>query len=714
MPDDQSLRALAAEAGIAVEWTDNSGVQRQPSPETLRSILDALNIADGSSADALELRLAWGTGQRMPPLITAWASEQTPLPLSAAPHRFHIESETGVHRDGVLTVDAAGRPVLPALEQYGYYRLEIAGQETTLAVAPRRCWTFNDAAPGARLWGTAVQTYGLYSNGPATEAFSRLGIGTFGDAGALAAEMGKAGADAMMISPAHALFYGDPKHYSPYSPSSRFFYNGLLADPLSVFSANRLRGIYAAITDPPLTPGNMAEPLIDWPRVSAGKRRFLEALYRSFMLYEGNDPAHELTRDFERFKREGGLYLRHHALFEALHGEQFGKDFTRWSWRNWSGGLNRPDSAATQSFAREHEKAVDYHIFLQWLARRSLEAARRSALDAGMRIGLIKDLAVGLNSGGSHAWSLQDDLLHGLAIGAPPDALAPRGQNWGLTTFSPLSLQAKGFETFIATLRACMEPVGGLRIDHAMGLKRLWLIPDGGTSADGAYVSYPFADMLRLIALESRRMKKVIIGEDLGTVPAGFRQTLGETGLSGMRVLLFERSEDGFRPPGHFPADAIAMPTTHDTPTLTGWQRGLDIALREELDQLPPDVAADSARQNRAQDKEDMRHAFNLAGLVPGSPDYMADAMEERCFTAAAIAYTAMTRSQFCAIPLEDIAGQVEQPNLPGTSEEYPNWRRRYSAPVQSILEREPARSHITSLQLLRPRKDRSDASGDQ
>ncbi|MCC2099014.1 MAG: 4-alpha-glucanotransferase [Hyphomicrobiales bacterium] len=718
MTGDPTLRSLAAAAGIAVEWTDNKGATQQPTPETLRHILAALHIPCATTADVSEgfeqirKRAAPVT---LPGLITAWAGEETPLP-AALPERtrYHVEFEHGIHSDGLLGANSDGKPVLPAIERPGYHRLEIAGQSAILAVAPRRCWTFADAAPGERSWGIAAQTYGLYSNGAATEAFSRLGIGTFGDAGVLAEEAGRAGADALMISPAHALFHGDPSHYSPYSPSSRFHYNALQADPLAVFSANRLRGVFAAIAGPPITPDNQTAPLIDWPLASAGKRRLLEALYRSFSTYECSDPDNALTGDFLQFKRDGGLLLRQHALFEALHGDQFGRDFTRWHWRDWTGDFSHPKSRDVQAFARDHATAVDYHMFLQWLARRSLEKAQQRALDSGMRVGLINDLAVGLNSGGSHAWSMQDDLLHGLAIGAPPDALAPRGQNWGLTTFSPLALRDNAYATFLATLRASLEPAGGLRIDHAMGLKRLWLIPDGGTSADGAYLSYPLDDMLRLIALESQRMKKVIIGEDLGTVPAGFRQTLGEAGLAGMRVLLFEHNGDGLRPPAHYPAETIAMTTTHDTPTLIGWQRGLDISLREDLAQLPPDAVADLARRERAQEREDMRRAFSLAGLSPGSPDYLAQAMEERCFAAAAISYAAMTRSQFCAIPLEDISGQVEQPNLPGTSTEYPNWRRRYRAPVQSILKTNPAASHVAALRRTRPRKDRDSGSGDQ
>jgi len=242
-----------------------------------------------------------------------------------------------------------------------------------------------------------------------------------------------------------------------------------------------------------------------------------------------------------------------------------------------------------------------------------------------------------------------------------------------------------------------------LRIDHVMGLMRLWLIPEGGEAADGAYVSYPFDDLLRLTVLESHRARKIIIGEDLGTVPAGFPKTLGAAGLAGMRVLLFVRDEHGFPPPGHYPRDAIAMTTTHDTPTLLGWQRSRDIELRDAIDHLPPGQNADMARLQRAGDKDAMRRVFGTAGLAPGAHEHMPGEREQGRFAATAIAFTGHSQSLFAAIPLEDIAGQVEQPNLPGTVDEHPNWRRRYGRPVETILKEGPAGENLADLQLARP-----------
>ena len=219
-------------------------------------------------------------------------------------------------------------------------------------------------------------------------------------------------------------------------------------------------------------------------------------------------------------------------------------------WRQWSLDLRDPASAAVAVFAASHEPEVRFHCFLQWLADRSLGAAQERAREAGMRIGLIADLAVGMDPTGSHAWSRQGDVLGGLAIGAPPDLFNPRGQNWGLTGFSPRALVNGGFAPFLATLRAVLRHAGGMRIDHAMGMTRLWLIPDGAEPSSGAYLAYPLTDLLRLLALESQRHHAVVVGEDLGTVPEGFRETLETSGLHGMRVLWFERTERGFAAPG--------------------------------------------------------------------------------------------------------------------------------------------------------------------
>ena len=299
----------------------------------------------------------------------------------------------------------------------------------------------------------------------------------------------------------------------------------------------------------------------------------------------------------------------------------------------------------------------------------------------GMRIGLISDLAVGMNPGGSHAWSRPHDLLLGLSVGAPPDLFNTRGQDWGLTAFSPQGLLATGFEPFIATLRAAMRAAGGVRIDHAMGLTRLWLVPRGASPTEGAYLSYPLDDLLRLIALELHRHRAIVIGEDLGTVEPEFRKRMAEAGIAGMDVLWFQREGKRFLPPTKWRRDAVAMTTTHDLPTVAGWWSGADIATRAKLGLVPMRPASRRSARRTVRPCGARSAQAVLRGRSsrrPRRPDSAVD---------AAIAFTAQSPAPLALIPIEDVLGLAEQPNLPGTIDEHPNWRRRLDKPSAELFD---------------------------
>ena len=249
------------------------------------------------------------------------------------------------------------------------------------------------------------------------------------------------------------------------------------------------------------------------------------------------------------FRNDAGPRLEDHARFEALHARMVAEIPPRWNWREWPQDLRTPDSPGAARFFRENAGEVAFHAFCQWLADASLGAAQRAAREAGMPIGLIADLAVGTDGGGSHAWSRQAEILSDLSVGAPPDIFSPLGQDWGLTAFSPLAMRAAGFGAFRELLTANLRHAGGLRVDHAMGLQRLWVVPKGAGPAEGAYLRYPVDDLLRLLALELHRHRAVVIGEDLGTLPEGFHERMRKAGILGMRVLWFEQEKDGVLPP---------------------------------------------------------------------------------------------------------------------------------------------------------------------
>ena len=405
-------------------------------------------------------------------------------------------------------------------------------------------------------------------------------------------------------------------------------------------------------------------------------------------------PAPPWERISPNSARAKGRRWPHTLVFEALHAARLRADARDWNWQTWSPEWRDPASLGVRDFAAANEREILFHSFLQWIADRSFAAAQQKVTDAGMRIGLIADLAVGMSLDGSAAWGEQKDVLLGLQIGAPPDFFNTAGQNWGLTTFCPRALVAGGFAPFTATLRACMRHSGGVRIDHAMGLMRLWVVPQGAEASEGAYLAYPFDDLLRLTALESLRHRAVLIGEDLGTVPAGFRARLSAAGISGMNVLWFERTgaQASFRRPRTWPPDAAAMTSTHDLPTVAGWWRGRDIEVREQCG-----VIADyeSERDRREKDRRALWHAFRAARIVAGEAPPPA---QSRQVADAAAKFIASTASHLALLPLEDALALEEQPNVPGTIEQHPNWRRRYDGEAADLLDRPEVRERLQPL----------------
>src|SRR5690606_12740120 len=312
----------------------------------------------------------------------------------------------------------------------------------------------------------------------------------------------------------------------------------------------------------------------DWPEV--GRHRL--ALLRDLFIGFPGNASPDAQKTFRKFREEAGNALEQHAIFEALHAAHLPGGAP--GWQQWPEGLRSPDSREVEVFAASNTQEIRFHAFLQWLADRGLAGAQKAARDAGMRIGLVGDLAVGTDPGGSHAWSRQAEIITGLSPGAPPDIYNPSGQAWGLTAFAPRALRQHGFRAFIEMLRACLAHVGGLRIDHALGLARMWLVPEGADPKDGAYVTYPFDDMVRLIALESTRHKAIITAENLGTVPPDFNDRIESVGMLGMSVLWFERTDDkppGFRAPRDWSTANMATTSTHDLPTVNGWWRQRDL-----------------------------------------------------------------------------------------------------------------------------------------
>ncbi|HEY6434365.1 MAG TPA: 4-alpha-glucanotransferase [Acetobacteraceae bacterium] len=691
MSDDDALHALAGRAGIVREWQNFAGDAHLVSDDTLCMVLEALGYPCRSADDiraGLDRLEPPETIDALPPLLTGTAGRPTRVVLDGdLPRRARLLLESGSGRD--LTPHEAHNGIdLPAVAEPGYHRLLIGDREIVLAIAPE-----GGAKIAGRGWGVAAQVYGLRRSGDG-------GIGDTASVAAFAEAAARDGADAVALSPMHALFLAQPSRYGPYSPSSRLFLNPLYAAPELVLGPEpvaqaidraRLQGEFAALE---------RLKLIDWPRATAARVGMLRELFAAFT--SGGGIPDGLRADFAQFTADGGALLAQHACFEALQHEQMvqAPDYT--DWRRWPTDLRDPDSPAVAAFAAGRRSEIQFHSFLQWLADRSLGAAQQRARDAGMRIGLIADLAVGMDPAGSHAWSRQQEILGGLAIGAPPDLLNPNGQQWGITTFSPQALKQTGFAALLATLRAAMRNCGGARIDHAMGLQRLWLVPEGASAADGAYLRYPLTDMLRLLALESHRHQAVLVGEDLGTVAEGFREKLDAHGVYGMRVLWFERDEDGFAAPEQWDRSAIAMTSTHDLPTVASWWLGADIRLRAQHGVLGPQQRPEALEAERDEDRQAVWAAMHDAGVAEGA---LPPADETTRFVDAAVRFVGLAACPLALLPLEDLIGTTEQPNLPGTTDQHPNWRRRTERAAAELLEEPAVARRVAALNAERPRR---------
>ena len=669
---DARVIALAEQAGIDVHWRDANDRPQEVALPTLRAVLQALGLPCGSDGDieaSAERLRREREGTTLPRLLVADAGGSFPLPPATASRRYRIDDETGSPvGEGDLP---AGERTLRAPQAPGYYRLRLADAECTLAAAPARAFGIADIAGTHRPWGVAVQLASLRRPGDG-------GIGDFTALEQCARAAAAQGADALAISPVHAMFAAAPERYSPYSPSSRLFLNALYIDPARVGGAAALRTVIDA--------HNLRQELgelewlelIEWPRAARARMTLLHALF------EWSSADSNLTQSLCAFRREQGEAMERHARFEALQVHFVAHD-TPGGWQAWPAGFHDPASAAVATFAREHSREVAFHAFLQWQAMQGLDAAQKAARDAGMAIGLISDLAVGADGGGSHAWSHQNEVLLGLSVGAPPDALNRNGQDWGLTTFSPRGLREAGFHSYIAMLRTALAHAGGVRIDHVLGLKRLWVVPHGAGATEGAYVHYPFDDLLRLLALESHRERAIVIGEDLGTVPADFRQRIAGAGILGIRVLWFERAADrGFIAPKHWSPAAMATTSTHDVATVAGWWRGCDIDWRARTGLNDPD--ADESAE-RADDRGALWRALCASGSArdeyhPPAPDDTVPVV------VAAASHVARTPAPLVIVPAEDLLGLTEQPNLPGpTDAVHPNWRRRLPESAEQLFD---------------------------
>lgn len=685
------LTQLAEAAGLLLEWENSDGEPCRLPESVQRTLLEILGFPTESEAALdeslarLERLHAPERPAEWPPLITADLETPITLPSSLAPDTsFTLVLDQGERVEGTLDRDGT----LPGITEIGYHQLHIADTQLTLAVAPKRCFFPEGTSdePTPRLWGLAAQLYAL----------RRPGDGGIGDVLALeeiVAKAAKHGADALAISPTHAMFSANPENYSPYSPSTRLLYNVLYSAPESLLGKERVQkaqtrnGLQAELRR------LEADDLLDWPEAARAKLSWLRFLYDDFMACE-DDATHALRQQMQAFRQAGGELLEDHCRFEALQRE-FGPS----NWRDWPAALLDPASPALSQLAETRAHEVGFHAFLQWLTADGLSRAQRAARENGMAIGLIADLAVGADAAGSQTWSRQEDMLEGVSIGAPPDLFNGQGQNWGLAAFSPFGLKRSGFRSFIDMLRSAFAHAGGLRIDHVLGLMRLWLVPHGAPATEGGYLRYPLDDMLRLVALESWRHRAIVVGEDLGTVAPGFRQKLAARGILGMQVLWFEQDEEShYLTARQWSPDALATTSTHDLPTVAGWWAGRDIEWRDRLGLFKANQSLKSEQQARRHERAKLATTLGLLGSTPTTQTLEAADIPASQMLDACARHLGSTSAPLVLLPVEDVLGLEEQANLPNSTAEHPNWRRRWTTDASDLLASDEVRQRLGAL----------------
>lgn len=716
------LDELAGLAGIEPGYFDIWGNYVEIPAATKMAILEAMGLPAGDEAAcaAAIAELRTRPWRRMIDPAVVIAAERQPaalevtVPQTALSGRLEwaldLEDGTSVmggvplgdlqqvdecEVDGAFLVRC--RFDLPTLMPVGYHRLKLdaAGTgsaggtpcESTLIVAPKRCWTPEDIdprAPDRRYWGISCQLYALRSEGD-------WGIGDFSCLGDLAELAARHGAHVVGLNPLHALFPTEPDLISPYAPSSRLFLNTLYIRPEDVpdlAESPEAQAIVAEADVQDRLRSLRTSQLVDYPGVAALLERVLRALYRSFC-DKHLTPGTKRAQDFRAFRREAGPGLRQFATFHALQAhfaETLGKNHIAW-W-TWPEKYRRGDGERVKRFVDHEEEQVTYYEYLQWIADDQLARASERARQGGMRIGLYRDLAVGETHGSVGAWAEPGAFLRGVSVGAPPDMLNLLGQNWGLCPFNPVTLRQSAFEPVISALRSNMRHAGALRIDHVMGLMHQFWVPQGFSATQGAYVTFPFDDLRRILALESQRQRCLVIGEDLGTVPDGFRPVMAEAGVLSYRIFQFERVGDGlFKRPAAYPERALVTAGTHDLPPLAGFWQGRDLEWRRSLNLYPSDEVRDADASARSADRQRLLDALIDAGLWPSDRRHAVDEkLMDRALLEAIQRYLAGTPSRIMMLQIEDAVGQVEQQNLPGTQYEHPNWRLRLTRTLPAIF----------------------------
>ena len=685
-----SLAELAHRLGVATEYYDWVGHLKTVEAATVIAVLSALGFKADTEIDCAasileHTRKHWA--QNLPPVIVARTGSEAALWVHVThgdPAEVWVRLEDGSIRTDVRQADNFTAPfdlggrrvgeatfVLPGDLPLGYHRVHLRSGDTEcdtpLIVTP--AWLGMPARIGARrIWGLATQLYSVTSAGS-------WGVGDLTDLADLAVWAGsRHGAGFVLVNPLHAAAPTAPMEPSPYLPTSRRFVSPLYlrVEAIPEFAAmpgrRRVRKGQKACAA-----AARKGDTIDRDAAWAAKRAALTLIHQ-VPRSAGREQA------YRAYRRREGAALDDFAVWCAL-AEKLGSD-----WRAWPAGLQHPSGPDVTDFAERHPGAVDFHRWLQWQLDDQLASAQSQALRTGMALGIMADLAVGVHPSGADAWSLQDVLALGVTAGAPPDEFNQLGQDWSQPPWRPDRLEELGYEPFRALIATILRHAGGVRIDHIIGLFRLWWIPQGAPPADGTYVRYDHDAMIGIVALEAHRAGAVVVGEDLGTVEPWVRDYLRERGLLGTSILWFEHDSGsrGPLPAEHWRELCLSSVTTHDLPPTPGYLAGEHVRLRHALGLLTRPKSAELA-DSRAEKAGWMAELRRVGLLAPPGADG-ADGADEESVILALHRYLGRTPSRLLALSLADAVGERRTQNQPGTTDEYPNWRVPLAGPAGKRL----------------------------
>ena len=670
----ETLEQQAVQAGIDLGYHDINGTYRVTKTEVLESIVAVLDKSKPDS-DGLYLNtmVAHENGEESLQMPSEFHGAEAVVLIDEADECQTLTLYLG--DNDTLWIK------LPQLA-CGYYTLsaETGGKcrLVRLIVAPESVYQPKLLANGGRMNGLTMHLYSLRSE-------RNWGIGDFTDLLNLMKYAAEKKLDFVGINPLHALFTSKPAFASPYSPSSREWLNPIYLDIEKVGAFTYNEQLKNWLAQPKIRQRIAALRItetVTYTAVWACKR---DALQMAFNAFEQDtcEAAENERAAFESFVMEKGKALQGFGLFEAL--DQYYSRPGQVGWQSWPSEFHQPDGEAVEKFERSHEREIRFYMWLQWLCAEQLQEVNQAAAEYGVKLGIYGDLAVGVARGSADTWLNRQDYCMDVSVGAPPDPLGPTGQNWDLPPLNPSMLKHTGYEKFAHLLRENMRLYGVLRIDHVMALCRLWWVLNDKTADFGAYVHYDAEVTFAILALESQRNRCVIIGEDLGTVPDQARYLLNRYQVFSYKVMYFSKGWNGFQLPDEYPEQAITVISTHDVAPLAGYWIGKDLDTMFKLGTLPDAAAFQTALDEREHDKADLLDKLKETGCL--GADVQMPAKADETLLAALHKYGALSRSKLYAVQLENLLGVIDNLNVPGVTEGYPNWAQKMPVSLEDFLQ---------------------------